>query len=90
MKPPHRQLVRAFGIYRFKQLSTEQWKPLPEGPGMDGNPQTMVCIALEDLGPQNGFFFDLQSGWDVCMDGKDRILLPPTGGGLGLLVWVDL
>lgn len=57
---------------------------------MDDNPQTMVCIALEDLGPKNGFFFELQLGKDVCMDGQDRIWLPPTGGGLSLLIWIDL
>ncbi|KAK3723951.1 hypothetical protein LTR37_001435 [Vermiconidia calcicola] len=85
-KPPHRQLVRAFCICRFKQRSHKQWKRLPGGPGMDGEPQTVVCIALEDLGPDNGLFFELQSGKDVCIDGTDQILLPPSGGGLIMLI----
>jgi hypothetical protein len=57
---------------------------------MDDRPQTVVCVALEDLGPQNGFFLDLPQGKDVCMDGRSRILLPATGGGLALLIWIHV
>ena len=57
---------------------------------MDDNPQTIVYITLEDLGPKNSFFFKLQFGKDVYIDGQDRIWLPPTSSGLSLLIWINL
>lgn len=57
---------------------------------MDDLPQTVVCLALCNLGPHNGFFLNLPFGQDICIDGKDRLILPPSGGGIGLLVWIDL
>lgn len=56
----------------------------------DHVPDTVVCVALDHLGPDNGFFLHLQRGEDLCLDGGDDILLPPTGGGLALLIWVDV
>lgn len=89
-KPPSPNLVLGWVTCRMKQLPAPAWEDLPEGPGMDDRPQTVVCIALEDLGPHNGFFMNLSQGEDVCIDGKAQILLPPTGGGLGLLVWIHI
>ncbi|KAF7186198.1 hypothetical protein HII31_12440 [Pseudocercospora fuligena] len=86
-KTADRSLVRAFGIYRFKERS-DRW--MWADPSTDDEPQTLVCIALEDLSPENGFFMDLKAGQDVCIDGKDKILVPPTGGGLAILIWVDI
>lgn len=57
---------------------------------MDAKLQTVVCIALEDLGPANGFLFDLRHGMDLCMDGGSTLLLPPSGGGKGIIIWLDL
>ena len=90
-KTAHRSLVRGYGVYRFKKLSDVGWTLLCKGAGMnDEIPDTVVCIALEDLNPDNGFFLHLRRGEDLCLDGGDDILLPPTGGGLALLVWVDV
>lgn len=89
-KPASSNLVLGWVTCRLKQLPATEWEDLPEGPGMDDRPQTVVCIALEDLGPHNGFFLNLSQGEDVCMDGKSQILLPPTGGGLALLVWIHI
>lgn len=64
---------------------------MPGGLRMDDEePQTIVFIALEDLGPENGFPFLLRRGQDVCVNGKLDILLPPTGGGLGMLIILRL
>jgi hypothetical protein len=41
----------------------------------------MVFVALENLGPHNGFPFEMVCGQDVCMDGHTNLLTPPTGGG---------
>lgn len=89
-------MVLAFGIYRFKEYASDQWE-LVKRPARsideafeDKESQTMVCIALEDLGPDNGFPFRLQRGQDVCMDGNEALLLPPTGGGMAILIWIDL
>ena len=68
----------------------KEWKPLRGGAGIDEELDTLVCIALEDLDVSNGFILPLQFGQDVCVDGKDPILVPPTGGGMVLLVWVNI
>lgn len=44
----------------------------------------MVSIALGDLGPHNGFPFDLRCGQYACMDGQADLWTPPTGGGLAI------
>ncbi|PIA82975.1 hypothetical protein CB0940_12198 [Cercospora beticola] len=87
LKPAHRSLVRAFGIYQFKARK-DGW--MWADPSTDSDPQTLVCVALDNLGLENGFFMDLDSGQDVCIDGNDKILVPPTGGGLAILFWVDI
>lgn len=64
---------------------------MPEGLSMDDEePQTIVFIALEDLGPENGFPFPLKRGQDVCVDGNLDVLIPPTGGGLGVVIVLRL
>lgn len=86
-------LVKAFGLYKFKAFTTDQWK-LVKRPARaivaEKDVRTMVCVALEDLGPHNGFPFELRQGQDVCIDGYDTLLLPPTGGGKAILIWIDL
>lgn len=42
------------------------------------------------LGADSGFPLELQRGQDVCLDGFDSLLLPPTGGGVAFLLWLDL
>lgn len=50
----------------------------------------MVFIALEDLGPHNGFPFKLNCGQDVCVDGCAKLLTPPTGGGRAVCFSLDM
>lgn len=86
-----RPKVKDFGFCRFKATaSTESWYLLEGGPGTDEKEQTIVFIALSDLGPSNGFPIPLARGQDVCMDGKLSIWTPPTGGGLALFFSLDL
>ena len=85
------ELVLAFGIYKFKKRAND-WELVQQparGP-VEVEVQTMICIALEDLGPFNGFPIELRSGEDVCIDGNDTLLLPPTGGGMAILFWINL
>ncbi len=84
-------MVRKFGFCRFKATpATESWYYLGEGPGVDTTGQTIVFIALDDLGPQNGFPFVLKRGQDVCMDGRAGIWTPPTGGGRAIFFSLNL
>lgn len=91
--PERKELIIAFGAYRFKQYTKQEWE-LVRHPAWCAlkheGPQTMICIALEDLGPDNGFPFDLSYGEDACIDGTDDLLLPPTGGGAAILIWIGL
>ncbi|KAK3669731.1 hypothetical protein LTR78_010414 [Recurvomyces mirabilis] len=87
------KLVKAFGMYRFKAWSKEHWTWVQRPALSIVNHETiraMICIALETPGPHNGFPFELQCGQDVCIDGYDTLLLPPTGGGMAILFWIDL
>ena len=91
-KPANKDLVLAFGFYRFKTYNKEQWELVKEpahGP-RNTELQTMICVAIDDLGPNNGFPFELKRGQDMCVDGKDALWLPPTGGGRAILIWIDL
>jgi hypothetical protein len=51
---------------------------------------TVVIIALEPLSRENGCFVNLASGEDVCIDGNADILIPGTGGGLGVFIDLNL
>lgn len=51
---------------------------------------TVVIIALEPLNRKNGCFINLASGEDVCIDGNTDILIPGTGGGLGVFIDLNL
>ncbi|KAF2212136.1 hypothetical protein CERZMDRAFT_98055 [Cercospora zeae-maydis SCOH1-5] len=92
--------VLAFGIYKVKGRLKQSWELVPQaaqGPKSDREEasdlkiaQTMVCIALEDLGPHNGFPFELQQGMDVCIYANETLLLLPTGSGFAILVWLAL
>ncbi|KAK4890419.1 hypothetical protein LTR49_028730, partial [Elasticomyces elasticus] len=90
-------LVSGFAIFRMKQrndgpdwitLNDHGW-PEPNDPH-DLMPQTAVFVALSDLCYENGFFMDLKSGQDVCLDTKEDIVYPPKGGGLGVAFWLRL
>lgn len=85
------RIIKWFCLFRIKDLGGQKWKEMPEGLCMDDDePQTIVFIALEDLGPENGFPFPLKRGQDACVDGKLPIVVPPTGGGLGMLIILRL
>lgn len=84
-------MIKKFGFCRFKATpATESWYYLEDGPGVDDTKQTVVFIALEDLGPHNGFPFPLARGQDVCMDGNVGLWTPPTGGGLAIFFSLNL
>lgn len=84
-------MVRQFGFCRFKSASVkDSWYFLEDGPGTDTTGQTIVFIALEDLGPHNGFPFVLDRGQDVCMEGDVGIWTPPTGGGRAIFFALNL
>jgi hypothetical protein len=84
-------IIKWYCLFRLKSLGGKKWKDMPEGLRIDDEePQTFVFIALEDLGPENGFLFPLKRGQDVCVDGELNILIPPTGGGLGVVIVLRL
>lgn len=83
-------MVRNFGYCRFKAAPSNSWYLLEDGPGVDPEQQTMVFIALEELGPHNGFPFRLSRGEHACMDGNTAIWTPPTGGGLAICISLRL
>lgn len=92
-KPAGKELVLAFGLYKFKKYITKQWELVQHparGFGADQGSQTMICIALEGLGPTNGFPCELEGGQDICIDSGDALWLPPTGGGMAMLIWIRL
>lgn len=85
------RIIKWYCLFRLKSLGGEKWKMMPEGLRIDDEePQTIVFVALEDLGPGNGFPFPLKCGQDVCVDGDVDVLIPPTGGGLGVLLVLRL
>jgi hypothetical protein len=51
---------------------------------------TVVIIAIEPLNEENGCFVNLERGQDVCLDGNATIILPGTGGGLGVFIDLNL
>ena len=62
------------------------WKQVSGGLATYDEPQAIVLIALEDLGPENGFFMELKKGEWVCKDGEQLVSLPSTGGGKGVFL----
>ncbi len=85
------ELRCGFCVFRLKERVDKEgssvfWKSMQQdGLGIHpGHAETVVFIALEDLGPSNGFFMPLKYGQDVCVDSKADVLFPSTGGGKGL------
>ncbi len=77
-------------MFRLKAVERQRWEP-HEGLGIDDRePQTTIFIALENLNPENGFFMSMEHGRDVCLDSKADIRFPPTGGGLGIYIALDI
>lgn len=86
--------IAGFYLFRLRAKETTEWTRKLLGMQLDrtgdSRPQTVVFIALEDLGPHNGFPMELRKGEDVCMDGNDALLFPPTDGGEGILICLNL
>lgn len=83
-------LILAFFIFRLKADKEAGWGR-PQGLGIKNQEQqTIVFIALETLDVTNGFFMSLTQGGDVCLDSKADVQFPPTGGGLGMCIVLDL
>lgn len=85
-----RSLVKGSGFCRFKPASDQSSWSLHKKPGIDEEQQVIVFVALEALGPHNGFPFSLASGQDVCTDGHSDLLTPPTGGGRAICFALSL
>ena len=82
------EIVKADCIFRLKESNE---LACLQGHGADDCvPQTVIFIALTPLHQQNGFFVDLEPGQDVCVDSVADIWFPPSGGGLGLCVCLNL
>lgn len=90
-------LLSGFSIFRLKGREGG-WAALRDHGRPDPDeritavrkPQTVVFIALSRLDHENGFFISLQPGQDICVDSCATILHPPTGGGLGIAIWLKL
>jgi len=88
--------VSGFGIFRMKPRDGPDWVLLDDHSRVDPHdtegqiPQTVVFIALSHLDFDNGFFTSLEQGQDICIDSAAKIVYPPTGGGLGVAIWLKL
>ena len=93
---PTFDLVETLCAFRFKPRKPG-WRPATEGlattlkrklrPGYS----VIVVIALEELSPENGCCLSLKQGEDVCLDGNaPDLLFPSTGGGLGILLDLNI
>lgn len=80
------RIIKWFALCTLKSTGGTKWARFTDGLAMDNEPQTFVFVALEALGPENGFPYALGRGQDVCMDGTSQLLLPPTGGGLVMII----
>lgn len=86
---PTTNIVRAYCGFRFKELKI-RWQPLHGLAVNERECSTVVIIALEPLNHDNGCFVNLATGEDVCIDGNAEVLVPGTGGGLGVFIDLDL
>lgn len=90
-------ILRGYGVFRLKAQEGPSWMELSRYSFVPGweeeerpKPQTLVFIALDALDVHNGFFISLKAGQDVCIDSAATIVWPPTGGGLGIVVWLNI
>lgn len=86
-------MLDGFCIFKIKEAENRQWRTPPREKGLGtvkDEDQTIVFIALQDLGRLNGFFMSLDRGKDVCVDSKANILFPPSGGGIGVYIALNL
>ena len=82
-------IVKAYCGFRFKDLKIK-WQPLRGLAVNERKHSTVVIIALEPLNHENGCFVNLAIGEYVCVDGNADVLIPGTGGGLGIFIDLDL
>lgn len=90
-------ILRGYGVFRLKAQEGPSWMELSRYSFVQGReeeehpmPQALVFIALDTLGVHNGFFISLKAGQDVCIDSAATIVWPPTGGGLGIAIWLNI
>lgn len=89
----YKKLVAGYWLFALRKtgdILKPLYFPIKEDYLKPGKSQTVVFIALEDLGPQNGFPLDLKKGLDVCFDGDTTFWVPPAGGGRGIYICLDL
>lgn len=89
------KVLNGFAIFRLKEQSGTAWSRLDDhgrkDHDLDGDhPQTIVFIALTKLNYDNGFFMSLEPGAYVCINSTADIVFPPSGGGLGIVMWLNI
>ena len=82
-------IVRAYCEFRFKELKI-RWQRLHGLAVNERERSTVVIIVLETLSHEIGCVVNLATGEDVCVDGNADVLVPGTGGGLGVFIDLDL
>lgn len=56
----------------------------------DDKTSIIVWIALGKLGVDNGFIYEMESGQDMSLDGREGIPFSGNGGGLAVLLLLHM
>lgn len=84
-------ILRGFCVFRLKAFADHEGTMGPAWLGVDSKePQTVVFLALQDLGLHNGIFMKLDEGSDVCLNSKAKVQFPISGGGMGIFIALNL
>ena len=86
----HKIIPRHWCLFRFKALSSMDSQNNSTDLALDERTQLLMFIALENLSSANGSFMDMQKGHWICIDGRQSVNLPPTGGGKGIYIVLDI
>lgn len=90
------KVLNGFAVFKMKEQSGVAWSRLCDHGRTDADlenknhPQTIVFIALTKLDYDNGFFMPLESGTYVCIDSTADIVYPPSGGGMGVMMYLNI
>ncbi|KAM0714207.1 hypothetical protein Q7P37_009994 [Cladosporium fusiforme] len=90
------KVLNGFAVFKMKEQSGLAWSRLNDHGRTDADlddqnhPQTIVFIALTHLNYDNGFFMPLEPGTYVCIDSAADIVYPPSGGGIGVMMYLNI
>jgi hypothetical protein len=79
-------LFHYYCLFRFKPLERAGWQDTSITLAHGHDTHTVVLIALERLHLLNGCFMHLDIGHWHCMDAKQSVDFPSSGGGVGIYV----